>query len=164
MGWDYNYNNPRKDGSSWKSSSLSTKTSIPPTTSSSKLWTISSRWGGEVLDEEFCIADKGFKAEGKKTENGGCSVEFVIPEWVTTEVNQVIIKHLDAVTSAVNAVKSACEFVGYVAKDIKKDLREVFEKHLLKWSNWSTKKKDRTWQSASFFFCIFWSITLLVTK
>ena len=90
------------------------------------------KMGEQVPDEEFCIADKGFKAEGKKTENGGCSVEFVIPEWVTTEVNQVIIKHLDAVASAVNAVKSACEFIGYVAKDINKDLREVFEKHLLK--------------------------------
>ena len=90
------------------------------------------KMGEQVPDEEFCIADKGFKAEGKKTENGGCSVEFVIPEWVTTEVNQVIIKHLDAVSSAVNAVKSACEFIGYVAKDINKDLREVFEKHLLK--------------------------------
>ena len=56
-------------------------------------------------------------------------MEIVIPEWVTTELNAVLIKNLDMVLSAVNALKSGFEFLVYSIKGIKKDIREVFEKH-----------------------------------
>ena len=78
--------------------------------------------------KDVCVADKGFKFEAKYVE-GGCNVEIVIPEWVTTELNEVLIKNLDMVFSAVNALKSGFEFLGYAIKGINKDIREVFEKH-----------------------------------
>ena len=78
--------------------------------------------------EDVCVAKNGFKFEAKYVE-GGCNVEVVIPEWVTTEVNALLLKNFDMLASAVDALKSGFEFLGYAIKGIKKDIREVFEKH-----------------------------------
>ena len=40
--------------------------------------------------EDVCVAKNGFKFEAKYVVEGGCNVEIVIPEWVTTEVNAVL--------------------------------------------------------------------------
>ena len=82
-----------------------------------------------LAKDEVCVADKGFKFESKKAEDGGFHVEIVIPEWVTTEINEVLLKNIDMVISAVNTLRSGFELLGYAGKGIKKDIREVFEKH-----------------------------------
>ena len=79
--------------------------------------------------KDICVAKHGFKFEARVTKKGGYHVEAVVPEWVMPELNGVLIKNLDILISALTALKSGLVFLGYSLKGIKKDIREVFEKH-----------------------------------